>query len=176
MKPRVASENFISTFACIFAVAVDTSYPVKDMFYERDRIYEKNIPLLRGGFVILCLSGILFLISFVMSGLMAGRKDGDNEVHLTGFDRWKTEIAAVAVIGVWAVGTAVIVGMGMIDSDNVYNMVETLDYYGARYMSDMPEVYSMLFVQKVSFLEIAGAFLYGAFTFICFFAGTIVLS
>ena len=61
-----------------------------------------------------------------------------------------------------------IVGMGMIDSDNVYNMVETLDYYGARYMSDMPEVYSMLFVQKVSFLEIAGAFLYGAFTFICF--------
>ena len=75
------------------------------------------------------------------------------------------------VIGVWAVGTAVIVGMGMIDSDNVYNMVETLDYYGARYMSDMPEVYSMLFVQKVSFLEIAGAFLYGAFTFICFFAG-----
>mgnify|MGYP007007084870 CR=1 FL=1 len=50
---------------------------------------EKNIPLLRGGFVILCLSGILFLISFVMSGLMAGRKDGDNEVHLTGFDRWK---------------------------------------------------------------------------------------
>lgn len=119
----------------------------------------------------MCLSGILFLISFVMSGLMAGRKDGDNEVHLTGFDRWKTEIAAVAVIGVWAVGTAVIVGMGMIDSDNVYNMVETLDYYGARYMSDMPEVYSMLFVQKVSFLEIAGAFLYGAFTFICFFAG-----
>lgn len=116
----------------------------------------------------MCLSGILFLISFVMSGLMAGRKDGDNEVHLTGFDRWKTEIAAVAVIGVWAVGTAVIVGMGMIDSDNVYNMVETLDYYGARYMSDMPEVYSMLFVQKVSFLEIAGAFLYGAFTFICF--------
>ena len=167
----VRSYDTDKTYDSIFAVAVDTSYPVKDMFYERDRIYEKNIPLLRGGFVILCLSGILFLISFVMSGLMAGRKDGDNEVHLTGFDRWKTEIAAVAVIGVWAVGTAVIVGMGMIDSDNVYNMVETLDYYGARYMSDMPEVYSMLFVQKVSFLEIAGAFLYGAFTFICFFAG-----
>ena len=148
----VRSYDTDKTYDSIFAVAVDTSYPVKDMFYERDRIYEKNIPLLRGGFVILCLSGILFLISFVMSGLMAGRKDGDNEVHLTGFDRWKTEIAAVAVIGVWAVGTAVIVGMGMIDSDNVYNMVETLDYYGARYMSDMPEVYSMLFVQKVSFL------------------------
>ena len=54
-------------------------------------------------------------LSVLSSGLMAGRKDGDNEVHLTGFDRWKTEIAAVAVIGVWAVGTAVIVGMGMID-------------------------------------------------------------
>ena len=91
----VRSYDTDKTYDSIFAVAVDTSYPVKDMFYERDRIYEKNIPLLRGGFVILCLSGILFLISFVMSGLMAGRKDGDNEVHLTGFDRWKTEIAAV---------------------------------------------------------------------------------
>ena len=29
------------TYDSIFAVAVDTSYPVKDMFYERDRIYEK---------------------------------------------------------------------------------------------------------------------------------------
>ena len=28
----------------IFAVAVDTSYPVKDMFYERDRIYRKKYP------------------------------------------------------------------------------------------------------------------------------------
>ena len=69
----------------------------------------------------------------------------------------------------------VIVGIGMFDSDFVFNIVETLDYYGARYMSDMPEVYSMLFVQKVSFLEIEGAFLYGEITFICFFAGYLSL-
>ena len=73
------------------------------------------------------------------------------------------------MIGVWAVGTAVIVGMGMIDSDNVYNMVETLDYYGARYMSDMPEVYSMLFVQKVSFFRDSGCiFIWSVYVYLHF--------
>lgn len=163
------------TYDSIFAVAVDTSYPIKDMFYERNGIYEENIPLLRGGLVLLCVSGILFLVSFVMAGLTAGRKEGDNEIHLTGFDQWKTELAAITVIGIWAVGTAIILGAGILESNNVGNMVDTLGYYGDRYMSDMPEFYSMLFVQKVSFLDIAGIFLYGLFTFTCFFAGYVSL-
>ena len=37
----VRSYDTDKTYDSIFAVAVDTSYPVKDMFYERDRIYEK---------------------------------------------------------------------------------------------------------------------------------------
>ena len=69
------------------------------------------------------------------------------------------------------VGAMVIVGGGILETDNVYNMAGTLDYYGARYMSDMPEVYSMLFVQNISFAEIAAVFAYGVFLFLCFFAG-----
>ena len=159
------------TYDSIFAVAVDTSYPIKDAFYERNKIYEENIPLLRGSFILLCVSGILLLAGLVIAGLGAGRKEGDDEIHLTGFDRWKTELAAITVIGIWAAGTMVIVGGGMLETDNVYNMAGTLDYYGARYMSDKPEVYSMLFVQNISFAEIAVVFSYGVFLFLCFFAG-----
>ena len=70
----VRSYDTDKTYDSIFAVAVDLLIRSKICSMKETGFYEKNIPLLRGGFVILCLSGILFLISFVMSGLMAGRK------------------------------------------------------------------------------------------------------
>ena len=37
----------------------------------------------------------------------AGRKPKDEEIHLNGFDRWYTEIAAGTVIGIWLAGTII---------------------------------------------------------------------
>ena len=53
-----------------------------------------------------CAASIGFLILLVWLTVIAGRSPQDEELHLNGFDRWKTEIAALVVIGCWCVPVA----------------------------------------------------------------------
>ena len=46
------------------------------------------------GAVLFIAGGILFLVSAVWLAVTAGRKPGDEELYLTVFDHWKTEISA----------------------------------------------------------------------------------
>ena len=50
---------------------------------------------------------VLWLIGMVWLTVTAGRKPKDEEIHLNGYDRWYTEIAAGAVIGIWLAGTII---------------------------------------------------------------------
>lgn len=92
----------------VFAAAVDTSYPIQDVFYDGAKVYAKYAPYVRiagFGFVI---SAIVLLLSIIWLGVIAGRRGDDKELHLNAFDRWKTEIGAAAVIVPWILLTMVI--------------------------------------------------------------------
>ena len=90
----------------IYAVGVDTTYPIKDAFYTESQLYDKYGTSARGILVMGCAASIVFLILLVWLTVIAGRNPQDEELHLNGFDRWKTEIAALVVIGGWCIPVA----------------------------------------------------------------------
>ena len=90
----------------IYAVGVDTTYPIEDAFYTESQLYDKYGTSARGILVMGCAASIVFLILLVWLTVIAGRNPQDEELHLNGFDRWKTEIAALVVIGGWCIPVA----------------------------------------------------------------------
>ena len=91
----------------IFAVSVDTKFSVADSMADEAENYETYsklmFPMLAGAIF----GSVLWLIGMVWLTVTAGRKTKDEEIHLNGFDRWYTEIAAGAVIGIWLAGTII---------------------------------------------------------------------
>ena len=85
----------------IYAVGVDTDYPIKDSFYTEAELYDKygagNQEVLFRGFI----SFILFLVILVWLTVVAGRSNKDKELHLIWFDRWKTELSFAIVVTCW---------------------------------------------------------------------------
>ena len=92
----------------VFAVSVDTKFSVADSMAdeaENYKTYSKLMfPMLAGA----VFGSVLWLIGMVWLTVTAGRKPEDEEIHLNGFDRWYTEIAAGAVIGIWLAGTIIL--------------------------------------------------------------------
>lgn len=91
----------------VFAVSVDTKFSVADSMADEAENYEtysKLMFLMLAGAVF---GSVLWLIGMVWLTVTAGRKPKDEEIHLNGFDRWYTEIAAGAVIGIWLAGTII---------------------------------------------------------------------
>ena len=88
----------------VFAVSVDTKFSVADSMADEAENYEKYsklmFPMLAGAIF----GSVLWLIGMVWLTVTAGRKPKDEGIHLNGFDRWYTEIAAGAVIGIWLAG------------------------------------------------------------------------
>ena len=91
----------------IFAVSVDTKFSVADSMADEAENYETYsklmFPMLAGAIF----GSVLWLVGMVWLTVTAGRKPKDEEIHLNGFDRWYTEIAAGAVIGIWLAGTII---------------------------------------------------------------------
>lgn len=91
----------------VFAVSVDTKFSVADSMAdeaENCETYSKLMfPMLAGAIF----GSVLWLIGMVWLTVTAGRRPEDEEIHLNGFDRWYTEIAAGAVIGIWLAGTII---------------------------------------------------------------------
>lgn len=112
----------------IFAMGVDTEYPIKDSFYSDARLYEKYGSSVRTVAVVEGLLTIVFFVILLWLTLVAGRNDEDEKLHLNTFDRWKTEVAAVVVLAVWMFPMAVIWEMGylhlhtMSGQDSVFDM------------------------------------------------------
>ena len=92
----------------VFAVSVDTKFSVADSMADEAENYETYsklmFPMLAGA----VFGSVLWLIGMVWLTVTAGRKPKDEEIHLNGFDRWYTEIAAGAVIGIWLAGTIIL--------------------------------------------------------------------
>ena len=144
----------------LFAASVDTSYPVQDAFYSENALYEKYGGSARRVAVFGCLSAALLLGSILWLTAVAGRSDKDDELHLNAFDRWKTEIAAAIVIGIWSAPT--FVGIFTVNWDAFLNADETWAYQQMPYVSD-----SVFFIVLVCLMS--------AFTCAMFLAGFLSL-
>lgn len=95
----------------IYAVGIDTSYPIQDEYHDQDELYHKYAPQIRMMVVLGGLSVILFLGIMVWLTVAAGRNNKDDELHLHPFDKWKTEIAAAAVFIPWFFLTFMVVNV-----------------------------------------------------------------
>ena len=157
----------------IFAVAVDTSYPIQDGFYDASVNYEEAVPQLAVNLVLFVISGIIFFISFVWITVTAGRKPGSgpdsDQICLNGFDRWKTELAAGAVILFWGIVSWLLVSSGMLTT-GLIQTTESVSYYTSQFGGTLG-YYPSLFVNAMSMSDVAIMFVYGLFTFTCFFIG-----
>lgn len=168
----------------VFAVAVDTTYTIQDQFYQNKVAYDNNIPYFKGTTWLLVLSIILFLGATIWLTLEAGRTAEDEELHLNGFDHWKTEIAAVLIVLIWIVGSYIGIHFW---NGNIYTMINDIptylkdggtyfEYYYARGM-DVSSAYmsASLYLPSLSIAELAEIYLYGVFTLGCFFMGYVSL-
>ena len=168
----------------VFAVAVDTTYTIQDQFYQNKVAYDNNIPYFKGTTWLLVLSIILFLGATIWLTLEAGRTAEDEELHLNGFDHWKTEIAAVLIVLIWIVGSYIGVHFW---NGNIYTMINDIptylkdggtyfEYYYARGM-DVSSAYmsASLYLPSLSIAELAEIYFYGVFTLGCFFMGYVSL-
>lgn len=168
----------------VFAVAVDTTYTIQDQFYQNKVAYDNNIPYFKGTTWLLVLSIILFLGATIWLTLEAGRTAEDEELHLNGFDHWKTEIAAVLIVLIWIVGSYIGIHFW---NGNIYTMINDIptylkdggtyfEYYYARGM-DVSSAYmsASLYLPSLSSAELAEIYFYGVFTLGCFFMGYVSL-
>lgn len=168
----------------VFAVAVDTTYTIQDQFYQNKVAYDNNIPYFKGTTWLLVLSIILFLGATIWLTLEAGRTAEDEELHLNGFDHWKTEIAAVLIVLIWIVGSYIGIHFW---NGNIYTMINDnptylkdggtyFEYYYARGM-DVSSAYmsASLYLPSLSIAELAEIYFYGVFTLGCFFMGYVSL-
>ena len=92
----------------VFAVSVDTKFSVADSMADEAENYETYSKLMFSMLAGAVFGSVLWLIGMVWLTVTAGRKPEDEEIHLNGFDRWYTEIAAGAVIGIWLAGTIIL--------------------------------------------------------------------
>ena len=161
----------------VMAVALDTSYPVSDQFYEAASSYGQNVPFLRASLRSMIVFGVLFIVSLVWTAMTAGRSAKDDEIHLTVFDRCKTELAAALIFGVWLIVSMLVTGMAVtvnFSADAWQNI--GLDYYSDVMLAGTDAYsYSSLTGSSLRFFDIALVFLYSLFSFGCFFAAYVSL-
>lgn len=151
----------------VFAACVDTDFPIQDVFYTSKETYDRNLPYLRNSALVGSASAVLFFILIIWLTLVTGRRAEDEEIHLNGFDRWKTEIAAALIIGIWLGFTAFL-------SMNWTGV--TTEYNGANLYDAMQYVYfGGLSTAYISITDIIALCVYGLLTGICFFAGYLSL-
>lgn len=181
---KVRSYSSEKKWNSVFAVAVDTTYTIQDQFYQNKVAYDNNIPYFKGTTWLLVLSIILFLGATIWLTLEAGRTAEDEELHLNGFDHWKTEIAAVLIVLIWIVGSYIGIHFW---NGNIYTMINDIptylkdggtyfEYYYARGM-DVSSAYmsASLYLPSLSIAELAEIYFYGVFTLGCFFMGYVSL-
>lgn len=85
----------------IFVAAVDTDFPVQDVFYTYNQNYRQYAPYINMASAFIIVGTALCLIIIVWLTAVAGRNSEDEELHLNSFDYWKSELGAALVIVPW---------------------------------------------------------------------------
>lgn len=93
-----------------FMVGVDTHFPKKDQFYQAKSSYYQYHPWIKISIVMVAISLIGWVISFIYLSMTTGKDFKGDEVHLGFPDRIKTEI--LILIGIlFIVGNVMAIGM-----------------------------------------------------------------
>lgn len=171
-RSMVKSYNYSQKADCIFAAAVDTNFPIQDLFYADEQDYNTYAPYMRMAAIGSTICSILFLAILIWMTLIAGRSGNDETVHLNSFDRWKTELGGAFVMLLWLIPfiffTSAWGGIGSISNVQTY----TKDLYSVGTYSDI--AYS----GYGSYLGVADLIIMGiitAFTTACFLFGYLSL-
>ncbi len=98
----------------IYAVGIDTAYPIQDVFYTQNQFYRQYAPWMRVILITGMASMTAFLIILVWLTIISGRTREDGELKLVWIDRLKTEIgvAVIAALSMALIGCA-LVGAGI---------------------------------------------------------------
>lgn len=162
----------------IFAVAVNTNYPVQDAFYRNSKTFQDSLPYVKKAFCLLMLSGIVFLITIAWLTLCAGRSEKDEELHLLKYDTWKTELGAAAIILFWLMGTLFFLSIGFDIISELGNSSQVVQTEGNYMVGDSFTAASYvpaLCATCPSIADLISVSVYGIFTFSCFFTGYLSL-
>lgn len=125
----------------IFAAAVDTNYPIQDVFYICQKEYGVYAPYLNSAIVVAAISFILLAVALVWLTICAGRNAEDEELHLISYDHWKTLFGAAAVIVPWLAMTLI---LGMTWNGFGYQSVGYATHGNAYYMFTLSAVDAMI--------------------------------
>ena len=99
----------------VFAIGVDTAYPIQDEFYTEAALYEKYGETGHRIAILECVALLLFIVILVWLTITAGRTEKGMELYLNGFDRIKTELAAAIIVIPWGIVFLIgIEGMGSV--------------------------------------------------------------
>lgn len=109
----------------IYAVAIDTKYPIQDVFYTQNQFYTQYAPWMRVIIITGAASVAAFIIILMWLTIIAGRTKEDGELKLVWFDRLKTEIGAVVIVGL----CSALVFCGVLGASIYFN--------GSAYMGEM---------------------------------------
>ncbi len=113
----------------IYAISVDTDYPIKDALHSEAEQFEKYGPFVRGVVILGISSLILFVAVLIWLTAVADKK-------LNWFDQWKTELAAAAVLLVWAMPVMIFASSSQLV--NTTRAMSELMYYEVDYMYVSP--------------------------------------
>lgn len=81
-------------------IAVDTTYPVADVFQTDSQFYNKYQPVFMLVLILAAISFLAGMICFIIATIQTGRSEKSGPVHLTGFDRIPTEAAGAMIAAV----------------------------------------------------------------------------
>ena len=125
----------------VFAAAVDTDYPIQDIFYTCQKEYGIYAPYLNSAIFVAAISLVLFIISLVWLTICAGRSTQDEELHLISYDHWKTLFGAAAVILPWIFMTII---LGTVWNGFGYQSIGYASHGNAYYMFTLSAVDSIV--------------------------------
>lgn len=133
-----------------FMAAVDTTYPVPDDFESDREYYEEIVPYISIACEMAWGTLILFFVLLVCLTVIAGHSNYHEEqkVVLSGFDRWKTEIAAILVLALWGMSIYMLAEWG-----SQYVSAYDYYYYADLWRDDGLPIYAMVMAGGFGFVS-----------------------
>jgi len=98
----VNTHTYWPTDHVILIIGVDTQFSAMDDLYYASEEYHQMYPWIKTAITAALISLIGWILTLIYLTLAAGRRAEDNEIHLTAFDKIKTEILFVGFIAIAA--------------------------------------------------------------------------
>lgn len=129
----------------VYAMGVDTAYPVEDVFFREAKNYSEHATEIVPVFLLGIAGTILFFVGMIWLVLVSGRKPEDEELYLMGFDRVKTELAAILVFGTWGL----IIGVCVLFAEGVLMNLNQSQFEAGSYVSRPVAFFALVTVMAI---------------------------